>query len=331
MNRDKLTDQINKKYGDRTLFKMAEHITDISDLSTGSLALDLATGVGGFPRGRIIEIFGPEQTGKSMLLLSAMANVQRLQGYCAFIDVEHALSPGFAELLGVDTKQLYYAQPDSGTQALSIMEDLIESGMFDIIGLDSVAALVTDEELDSEYSQIHMAPIARLMSIALRRMTASISKTKTVAVFINQVREKPMVMFGKSEYTTGGKALKFYSSMRIEVRKLKAQKDENNKQIGHTIRCTIQKNKVAPPFSESEIDLDYTKGINKLSDLLLVAKQLDLIKLDGSWFKYANLKWEGMDNMKEAFIKDGHLLEEIHNAIKEQITKNSNASHHLLT
>ena len=323
MNREQLTKKINDKYGERALFKMAERITDVEVLSTGSLSLDLATGVGGFPRGRIVEIYGPEQTGKSMLLLSAMAQTQEQGGYCAFIDVEHALTPSFAQLLGVDTKKLYYSQPDSGNQALSLMEDLINSGMFDIVGLDSVAALVTEDELESEYTQQHIAPTAKLMAQALKRMTASISKTRTVAVFINQIREKPMVMFGKSQYTTGGRALKFYSSLRIEVTKIATHRDESKKQTGHVVRCTLQKNKVAPPFSTSEIELDYKKGVNRLHDLLLVAKQLDVIKQESSWFKYRNLSWPGIEKTKAALIKDGKLLEEIHAETQKKIAETS--------
>ena len=293
-------------------------LTEIKTLPTGSLSLDLATGVGGFPRGRIIEIFGPEKAGKSMLLLSCIAQTQKAGGACAFIDVEHALTPNFAVLLGCDIDTLYVARPDTGNDALQIMESLIESGMFDVVGLDSVAALTTKAELEGSYDQVHVAPLAKMMSQALRVMTAKISKTRTVAVFINQIREKPMVLFGKSEYTTGGKALRFYSSLRIEVRKTSDYKIDK-KTVGHTVKCTIEKNKCAPPFSQCEIKLDYTTGIDKVHDLLLVAKQLDLIEQESSWIKYKDYKWNGLDAARKAFIDDGKLLEMIHGEILAKI------------
>ena len=295
-------------------------LTEIQVLPTGSLSLDLATGVGGFPRGRIVEVFGPEKAGKSMLLLSCIAQTQKAGGACAFIDMEHALTPNFAILLGCDINTLYIARPDTGNEALQIMEELIDSGLFDVVGLDSVAALTTKAELDGDYDQQHIAPLAKLMSHALRVMTAKISKTHTVAVFINQIREKPMVLFGKKEYTTGGKSLKFYSSLRIEVRKLTDHK-EDKKTVGHTAKCTIEKNKVAPPFSQCEIKLDYRTGIDKLHDLLLVGKQLDLIDQTSSWIKYHDYSWNGLDAAREALVKDGKLLEMLHKEILTKIGK----------
>lgn len=294
-------------------------LTEIKTLPTGSLSLDLATGVGGFPRGRITEIFGPERAGKSMLLLSCIAQTQKSGGACAFIDMEHALTPSFATLIGVDINSLYVCRPDTGNEALQVMESLIESGLFDVVGLDSVAALTTKAELESDFDQIHIAPLAKLMSASLRVMTAKISKTQTVAVFINQIREKPMVMFGKSEYTTGGKALKFYSSLRIEVRK-SAEERVDKKPVGHTVKCTIEKNKVAPPFSQCEIRLDYHTGMDRIHDLLLVGKQLDLVSQSSSWLKYKDLSWNGIEAAREQLIKDGKLLEMLHKEIKAKIS-----------
>lgn len=298
-------------------------LTEIKVLPTGSLSLDLATGVGGFPRGRVIEIFGPELAGKSMLLLSCIAQTQKSGGACAFIDMEHALTPNFAVLIGCDIDNLYIARPDTGNEALQVMESLIESGLFDIVGLDSVAALTTKAELESDFDQQHIAPLAKLMSSALRVMTAKISKTQTVAVFVNQIREKPMVLFGKKEYTTGGKALKFYSSLRIEVRKT-AERKVDNKPVGHTVKCTIEKNKVAPPFSQCEIRLDYLTGIDRIHDLLLVGKQLDLLDQSSSWIKYKDYSWNGLEQAREALIGDGKLLTMLHEEIKKKIGGENN-------
>ena len=314
MNREQLILQINKKYGDGSIFKMGKKISEIKVLPTGLLSLDIATGVGGFPRGRIVEIFGPEATGKSMLLLSIIAQTQLNGGHCAFIDVEHALTPSFAELIGVDINNLYYSQPNNGAQALSIMETLIQSGMFDVVGLDSVAALITEEELAGEYTDHHIAPTAKLMSKALKRMTAIISKTQTVAVFINQIREKPMQLWGKKEYTTGGRALRFYSSLRIEVRKMKG----DNPKEGHSLKCTLQKNRLAPPFSECELRLNYRTGIDRLHSLLQIAMQLDVVRQDSSWFYYKDMKWLGIEKMEKELVENGKLLDEIHKEIEKK-------------
>ena len=320
-NKEELVEKINKKFGDHAIFRMGDQPqkTDIRVLSTGSLSLDFATGVGGLPRGRVIEIFGPEKSGKSMLLLSTIAQTQKSGGYCAFIDVEHALTPSFARLLGVNLDELYLSRPDTGNEALQIMEELIASGMFDIVGLDSVAALTTEAELEGDYNQVHVAALAKMMAQALRNMTAKVSKTQTIAVFINQIREKPMVLFGKSEYTTGGKALKFFASMRIEVRKTIDEKDSKGKIVGHTARCVIEKNKVAPPFSQCEIKLNYTTGIDKLHDLLLIGKQLDIISQSSSWFSYKDYSWNGIEEAKKALVDNGALLEIIHEEIKTKI------------
>jgi len=268
-------------------------ITEVTALPTGSIALDLALGVGGFPRGRVVEIFGPEASGKTLLSLSAISNAQKLKGTAAFIDVEHALTPKFARLLGVDTGNLYYSQPDSGDIALNLMEDIIKSGYFDIVVLDSVAGLVTKEELERPIGDGRVAPTAILMASALRRMTSVISKTKTVAIFINQLREKPMVLFGSPEYTPGGRALKFYASTRIDARKRQVEKNSSGKPIGHLVDCYIVKNKVAPPFERCHIKLNYSSGIDHTHDIIETAKKLEIIQQSGSWFQYHDLKFNG--------------------------------------
>lgn len=292
---DKTLKEIQKKYGVLSLFKMDDktEITEVTALPTGSIALDLALGVGGFPRGRVVEIFGPEASGKTLLSLSAISNAQKLKGTAAFIDVEHALTPKFARLLGVDTGNLYYSQPDSGDIALNLMEDIIKSGYFDIVVLDSVAGLVTKEELERPIGDGRVAPTAILMASALRRMTSVISKTKTVAIFINQLREKPMVLFGSPEYTPGGRALKFYASTRIDARKRQVEKNSSGKPIGHLVDCYIVKNKVAPPFERCHIKLNYSSGIDHTHDIIETAKKLEIIQQSGSWFQYHDLKFNG--------------------------------------
>jgi len=291
----KILAELHKKYGVTSIFKMDEKmdITEVTALPTGSIALDLALGVGGFPRGRTVEIFGPEGSGKTLLSLSAIANAQKLKGTAAFIDVEHALTPKWARLLGVDTSNLYYSQPDFGEQALGIMEDEIKSGFFDIVVLDSVAGLVTKAELENPVGTSKMAPTAILMAEALRRMTSIISKTKTVAIFINQLREKPAVLFGSPEYTPGGRALKFYASIRIDARKRQIEKDSAGRPIGHLVECYIVKNKVAPPFERCHIKLNYNQGIDHIHDVIETAKRLEIIETKGSWFQYKDMKFNG--------------------------------------
>jgi recombination protein RecA len=295
MSRDKVVEELNKKYGMASIFKMDDKttITEITALPTGSMALDIALGVGGFPRGRTVEIFGPEGSGKTLLSLSAIANTQKLKGTAAFIDVEHALTPNFARLIGVDTSLLYYSQPDWGEQALGIMEDEIKSGYFDIVVLDSVAGLVTEAELKKPLGDNKMAPTAILMAEALRRMTSIISKTKTVAIFINQLREKPATLFGSPEYTPGGRALKFYASIRIDARKRQVEKDSAGKPVGHLVECCVVKNKVAPPFERCHIKLRYNSGIDHAHDIIEVAKSLNIIEMKGSWYHYGGLKFNG--------------------------------------
>lgn len=306
--REKFVTEMQKKYGELSIFRMGKRpdITQIQALPTGSFALDNAIGVGGFPCGRIVEIFGPEAAGKSLLLLSTIAETQSRGGHAAFIDTEHALTPTFASLIGVDIGNLYYVQPDTGEQALAIMEDLISSCLFDIVGLDSVAAAVPEAELMGEIKDKSIAYQAQMMAKALRRLTSTISKTKTVAVFINQLREKPMVLFGSPEYTPGGRALKFYASLRIDVRMIEKEKDNKNKQTAHTVRCKIVKNKVAPPFSECNIRLDYKKGIDKVNDFLIVSIDDNIITQKGSWYHWRDQSWNGIVAMREYFQEPCH-------------------------
>lgn len=320
-SREDVVKLINDKYGVNSVFKMEENatITEIAALPTGSIALDIALGVGGFPRGRTVEIFGPEGSGKTLLSLSAIANAQKLKGTAAFIDVEHALDLKFARLLGVDTSNLYLSQPDFGEQALGIMEDEIKSGYFDIVVLDSVAGLVTEAELEKPVGTSKMAPTAILMAEALRRMTSIISKTKTVAIFINQLREKPAVLFGNPEYTPGGRALKFYASIRIEARKKQVEKNSMGKPTGHLVDCYIVKNKVAPPFERCHIKLSYTSGIDHTHDIIEVAKQLGIIEMKGSWYHYGGLKFNGND---ELYAMDWSTIDLIMADIQRRITEN---------
>lgn len=310
--------QLHKKYGITSLFPMDSKtdVTEITSLPTGSIALDLALGVGGLPRGRIVEIYGPEASGKTLLSLSTIANTQKLKGTAAFIDVEHALTPQFARLLGVDTSSLYYSQPDFGEQALSIMEDVIKSGYFDIVVLDSVAGLVTEAELEKPIGDSKVAPTAILMAKALQRMTSIISKTKTVAIFINQLREKPMVMFGNPEYTPGGRALKFYASIRIDARKKQVEKDGAGRPIGHLVDCYVVKNKVAPPFERCHIKLNYTRGIDHIHDIIETGKSLGVISCSGSWFQYRDKKFNGN---QELYGMEWNMLDQVLADIQERV------------
>ncbi len=320
--REKFISGLNKAHGDRSIFQMDDRadLTEIQTITTGSLSLDHAIGVGGFPRGRIVEIYGPEATGKSLLALSSVAKVQENGGYAAFIDAEHALTPAFARLLGVNTKTLDYSQPDSGELALTIMEKMIASSVFDIVVLDSVAALVTEEEMVGNVGDANKpAYTAILMAKALKRMTGIISKTRTVAVFINQLREKPMVLFGSPEYTPGGKALKFYASLRIEVKKKEVEKDANGRPIGHLVNCRIVKNKVAPPFATCQMKLNYTNGIDKNFDIITVALELGIINKASSWYHFGEHKFNGEDALIEALSTNAQFLDTILKAIQEKL------------
>ena len=308
--------QIEKKYGAGAVMRLGQTKTlNVDAIPTGSLTLDMALGIGGVPRGRIVEIYGPESSGKTTVALSVIAQAQKLDGEAAFIDVEHALDPEYAKALGVDIDNLLVSQPDSGEQALEIAEALIRSGAIDVIVLDSIAAMTTRAEIDGEMGDLHVGQLARLMSQAMRKLTAAISKSNCVAIFINQIREKIGVMYGNPETTPGGRALKFYSSVRIEVRKGEAIKEGSNI-IGATTRCKVVKNKVAPPFKEAEFDMMYGQGISRTGELLDLAVELDIIKKGGSWFSYNDQKLgQGRDNVKELLKNDPELMKEIEDQV----------------
>lgn len=308
--------QIAKKYGDGAIMRLGQNTTlNVEAIPTGSMTLDMALGVGGVPRGRIIEIYGPESSGKTTVALSIVAQAQKLEGEAAFIDVEHALDPVYAKALGVGIDNLLVSQPDSGEQALEIAEALIRSGAIDVIVLDSIAAMTTRAEIDGEMGDLHVGQLARLMSQAMRKLTAAISRSNCVAIFINQIREKIGVMYGNPETTPGGRALKFYSSVRIEVRKGEVIKSGNDI-IGASTKCKIVKNKVAPPFKDCTFDMMYGTGISRTGEVLDLAVQLDIIKKGGSWFSYKDQKLgQGRDNVKEVLKNDEALMKEIEEQI----------------
>ena len=308
--------QIEKKYGAGAVMRLGQTKTlNVDAIPTGSMTLDMALGIGGVPRGRIVEIYGPESSGKTTVALSIVAQAQKAGGEAAFIDVEHALDPVYAKALGVNIENLLVSQPDSGEQALEIAEALIRSGAIDVIVLDSIAAMTTRAEIDGEMGDLHVGQLARLMSQAMRKLTAAISKSNCVAIFINQIREKIGVMYGNPETTPGGRALKFYSSVRIEVRKGEVIKSGTDI-IGACTRCKIVKNKVAPPFKECEFDLMYGSGISRTGEVLDLAVDLDIIKKGGSWFSYKDQKLgQGRDNVKELLQNDEKLMKEIEEQI----------------
>lgn len=308
--------QIAKKYGEGAIMRLGQNTTlNVEAIPTGSMTLDLALGVGGVPRGRIVEIYGPESSGKTTVALSIVAQAQKLEGEAAFIDVEHALDPVYAKALGVDIDNLLVSQPDSGEQALEIAEALIRSGAIDVIVLDSIAAMTTRAEIDGEMGDLHVGQLARLMSQAMRKLTAAISRSNCVAIFINQIREKIGVMYGNPETTPGGRALKFYSSVRIEVRKGEIIKSGNDI-IGASTKCKIVKNKVAPPFKDCTFDMMYGTGISRTGEVLDLAVQLEIIKKGGSWFSYKDQKLgQGRDNVKEVLKNDEALMKEIEEQI----------------
>jgi len=308
--------QIEKKYGAGAVMRLGQTKTlNVDAIPTGSMTLDMALGIGGVPRGRIVEIYGPESSGKTTVALSIIAQAQKAGGEAAFIDVEHALDPVYAQALGVNIDDLLVSQPDSGEQALEIAEALIRSGAIDVIVLDSIAAMTTRAEIDGEMGDLHVGQLARLMSQAMRKLTAAISKSNCVAIFINQIREKIGVMYGNPETTPGGRALKFYSSVRIEVRKGEVIKSGTDV-IGACTRCKIVKNKVAPPFKECEFDLMYGTGISRTGEVLDLAVDLDIIKKGGSWFSYKDQKLgQGRDNVKELLQNDENLMKEIEEQI----------------
>ncbi len=304
--------QLEKRYGAGAVMRLGEtKVLNVDAIPTGSMTLDMALGIGGVPRGRIVEIYGPESSGKTTVALSVIAQAQKLDGEVAFIDVEHALDPSYAKALGVNIDNLLVSQPDSGEQALEIAEALIRSGAIDVIVLDSIAAMTTRAEIDGEMGDLHVGQLARLMSQAMRKLTAAISKSNCVAIFINQIREKIGVMYGNPETTPGGRALKFYASVRIEVRKGEVIKD-GGQIVGASTRCKVVKNKVAPPFKEAEFDMMYGEGISRTGEVLDIATELEIIKKGGSWFSYADRKLgQGRDNVKELLKNDPELMAEI--------------------
>ena len=304
--------QIEKQFGKGSVMKLGEATTmNVEHISTGSLGLDMALGIGGVPRGRIIEIYGPESSGKTTVALQIVAQAQKDGGEAAFIDVEHALDPVYAKALGVDIDSLLVSQPDTGEDALEIMEALVRSGAIDVVVLDSVAAMVTRSEIDGEMGDSHVGLQARLMSQAMRKLTGVVSKAGTVAIFINQVREKIGVMYGNPETTPGGRALKFYSSVRIEVRKGEAIK-RGSEIIGNKTKCKIVKNKVAPPFKEAIFDIMYGEGVSREGEIVDYAVDLDIIEKSGAWFSYKGERLgQGWDKVKQLLRENEDLREEI--------------------
>ena len=314
--------QIEKQYGAGAIMRLGQNTTlNVQSISTGSMTLDMALGIGGVPRGRIVEIYGPESSGKTTVALHVIAEAQKAGGEAAFIDVEHALDPVYAAALGVNIDNLLVSQPDSGEQALEIAEALVRSGAIDVLVLDSVAAMTTRAEIEGEMGDSHVGMLARLMSQAMRKLTGAISKSNCVAIFINQVREKIGVMYGNPETTTGGRALKFYASVRMEVRKGEPIKDGANV-IGNRTRVKIVKNKVAPPFKECEFDMMYGKGISRIGEVLDLAVDLDIIHKSGSWFSYGDRKLgQGRDAVKALLESDPEFAAEVEQKILEQKDK----------
>ncbi|CAM4335264.1 recombinase RecA [Paenibacillus phoenicis] len=313
--------QIEKQFGKGSIMKLGESThMQVEIVPSGSIALDIALGTGGLPRGRIIEVYGPESSGKTTVALHAIAEVQKIGGQAAFIDAEHALDPSYASKLGVNIDELLLSQPDTGEQALEIAEALVRSGAVDIIVIDSVAALVPKAEIEGEMGDSHVGLQARLMSQALRKLSGAISKSKTIAIFINQLREKVGVMFGNPETTPGGRALKFYSTIRLDVRRVETIKMGND-MVGNRTRIKVVKNKVAPPFKQAEIDIMYGEGISKEGSIIDLGTELDIVDKSGAWYSYAGERLgQGRENAKQ-FLKEHP---EIANAIEQKIRESSN-------
>ena len=327
MNKEKLKalqltmDKIEKSYGKGSIMRMGDnpHV-DVPAISSGSIALDVALGVGGYPKGRIVEIYGPESSGKTTLAIHAIAEAQKAGGIAAIIDAEHAFDPYYAKKLGVDIDELLISQPDNGEQALEIADNLIRSGALDIVVIDSVAALTPKAELEGEMGDSKMGLQARLMSQALRKLTANINKTKTCCVFINQLREKIGVMFGNPETTTGGNALKFYASVRLDIRRIGQIKD-GEEVNGNHVRVKVVKNKVAPPFRKAEFDIMYGEGISKSGEIIDLGVQYNLIKKSGSWFSYGETKLgQGRETVRNLVMDNPELAQELETKIVEAIT-----------
>ena len=312
--------QIDRQYGKGSIMWLGEDKKEAMDvISTGSISLDAALGVGGVPRGRIIEIFGPESSGKTTLALHVIAEAQKTGGLAAFVDAEHALDAHYATLLGVDTENLLISQPDTGEQALEITETLVRSGALDVVVIDSVAALVPRAEIEGEMGDAQMGLQARLMSQAMRKLTAAISKSKTCVVFINQIREKIGVMFGNPETTTGGRALKFYSSVRLDIRRTASIKDGENV-IGNRTKVKVVKNKVAPPFREAEFDIIYGQGISRIGDLLDLAVNMNIVEKSGTWFSYGEERLgQGRENVRKYLDQNPELLKVIEQRLREAL------------
>ncbi|MDQ0427741.1 MULTISPECIES: recombinase RecA [Caryophanaceae] len=310
--------QIEKQFGKGSVMKLGEKTDrNISSVSSGSLALDTALGIGGYPRGRVIEVYGPESSGKTTVSLHAIAEVQAIGGTAAFIDAEHALDPVYAKNLGVNIDELLLSQPDTGEQALEIAEALVRSGAVDIVVVDSVAALVPKAEIEGEMGDSHMGLQARLMSQALRKLSGIINKSNTIVIFINQIREKIGVMFGNPETTPGGRALKFYSSVRLEVRRAEALKS-GTEIIGNRTKIKVVKNKVAPPFRTAEVDIMYGKGISREGEIVDIGSELEIIQKSGSWYSYNDERiGQGRENVKQFLLKNPEVRNEISNKIRE--------------
>ncbi len=325
----KLTlDKLDKTYGKGTVMKMGDApVVEVEVIPSGSLGLDIALGVGGYPRGRVIEIYGPESSGKTTLALHAIAEAQKKGGIAAFIDAEHAFDPHYAQNLGVDVENLIISQPDHGEQALEIVDNLIRSGAIDIVVIDSVAALTPKSEIEGEMGDSKMGLHARLMSQALRKLTSSISKTNSTVIFINQLREKIGVMFGNPETTTGGNALKFYASQRLDVRKSTAIKDAQGNVMGNKTRVKVVKNKVAPPFKIAEFDIMYGQGISKVGEILDKAVEFEIVNKSGSWFSYNDTKLgQGRDAVKSIIADNPELMDELETKIYEILKQKSQES-----
>lgn len=314
-------DKLDKAYGKGAVMKMGDSVTEqVEAISSGSIGLDVALGVGGYPRGRVVEIYGPESSGKTTLTLHAIAECQKTGGIAAFIDAEHAFDRYYAKSLGVQIDDLIISQPDHGEQALEIADNLIRSGAVDIVVIDSVAALTPKSEIEGEMGDSKMGLHARLMSQALRKLTASISKTNCTVIFINQLREKIGVMFGNPETTTGGNALKFYASVRLDIRRSTQIKDSNSTVMGNKTRVKVVKNKVAPPFKTAEFDIMYGEGVSKVGEILDIAVEHDIIKKSGSWFSYQDTKLgQGRDAVKSLIKDNPDLMDELEEKVRAKV------------
>ena len=318
---------IEKQFGKGAIMRLGENVTmNVDKISTGSLSLDVALGIGGVPRGRVVEIYGPESSGKTTIALHIAAEAQKKGGTAAFIDVEHALDPIYAGALGVDIDSLLVSQPDTGEQAMEICEALVRSGAIDVVVVDSVAAMVPRAEIEGEMGDSHVGLQARLMSQALRKLTGSIGKTNTIVIFINQLREKIGVMYGNPETTTGGRALKYYASVRIDVRRIESLK-QGGEVVGNRTRAKVVKNKVAPPFKEAEFDIMFGQGISKVGEILDIGVSMGIVQKSGSWFSYGDTRLgQGRDNIKEYFVQNPELAKEIEEKVFAKLAEESKKS-----